>query len=157
MKCLPWIICIVLLGALAWQRFGCTATQHETVWDTIPIYDTIVHDSVRLRDSVVLRYEVVTLPVASDSVENLPHDSAQVVIPITQQYYKEGDFEAWVSGFRAKLDSIRVYPRSYYQKPRETKSKRWVLSVGASAGWNPFTRRFEPTVGINVGLKLWEW
>ncbi len=157
MKALPWIICIVLLGALVWQHFGRTPSRHETVWDTIPIYDTITHDSVVPRDSVVLRYEVMTLPVASDSAENIPHDSTQVMIPITQNHYKEDDFEAWVSGFRAQLDSIRVYPRSYYLKPKPTKPKRWVLSAGVNMGYNPFTRRFEPTIGVNVGLKLWEW
>ena len=136
------------------QRSG---AAHGTVYDTIPVYDTITHDSVVPRDSVVLRHEVVKLPVASDSVENLPRDSAPVMIPITQQHYKEDDFEAWVSGFRAELDSIHVYPKSYYLKPKPTKPKRWVLSAGVNMGYNPFTRRLEPTIGVSVGVKLWEW
>lgn len=169
MKALPWILCIVLLGVLAWQYFGRIPSRHETVWDTIPIYDTITHDTVIPRDSIVLRYEVVNLPMVGNisrknilengniALNNILTDSARVVIPITQQHYKEDDFEAWVSGFRASLDSIRVFPKSYVLQPKATKSKRWVLSVGAGAGWNPFTRKFEPTIGINIGLKLWEW
>lgn len=157
MKWLPWIVIVGLVSAIVFQCSQNKETTHKTVYDTIPIYDTITHDSVVIRDSVVLRYEVVTLPVASDSAENLPSDSTKVVVPITQQHYKEDDFEAWVSGFRAKLDSIRVFPKSYYLKPKPTNPKRWVLSAGVNIGYNPFTRRFEPTIGVNVGLKLWEW
>lgn len=154
MKSIPWIICAVLLGSLMWQRFGGTPERHETVWDTIPVYDTITHRVTIPRDSVVLRYETVRLPVV-DTVR--VRDSVFVSVPITQQHYVESDYEAWVSGFRARLDSIRVFPKSYYLKPKETKPKRWVLSAGVSAGWNPFTRRFEPAIGVSVGWKLWEW
>ena len=154
MKAIPWILCTVLLAALVWQRFGGTPERHETMWDTIPVYDTITHDSVIPRDSVVLRYETVRLPVA-DTVR--VRDTVAVSVPITQKHYRGDDYEAWVSGFRAKLDSLRIYPRSYVVKPKEVKPKRWVLSAGVSAGWNPFTGRFEPTVGVSVGWKLWEW
>lgn len=169
MKALPWILCIVLLGVLAWQHFGRIPSRHETVWDTIPIYDTITHDTVIPRDSIVLRYEVVNLPMVGNisrknilengniALNNIPTDSARVVIPITQTHYKEDDFEAWVSGFHARLDSIRVFPKSYYLKPKVTKPKRLVISGGVNLGYNPFTRRFEPTLGVSVGWKLWEW
>lgn len=154
MKSIPWIICAVLLGSLMWQRFGGTPERHETVWDTIPVYDTITHRVTIPRDSVVLRYETVRLPIV-DTVR--VRDSVFVSVPITQKHYQGDDYEAWVSGFRARLDSLRIYPRSYVVKPREVKSKRWVLSAGVSAGWNPFTGRFEPTVGVSVGWKIWEW
>lgn len=169
MKALPWILCAALLGALVWQQFRRKPERHETVWDTIPIYDTITHDTVIPRDSIVLRYEVVNLPMVGNisrknilengniALNNIPTDSARVVIPITQQHYKEDDFEAWVSGFRASLDSIRVFPKSYYLKPKVTKPKRLVISGGVNLGYNPFTRRFEPTLGVSVGWKLWEW
>ena len=169
MKTLPWILCAVLLAALVWQRFGGTPERHETVWDTIPVYDTIVHNRIIPRDSVVLRYEVVRLPMAGNisaknipgngniDTENIPDDSVAVSVPITQKHYQGDDYEAWVSGFRARLDSIRLFPKSYYLKPKDVKPKRWVLSAGVSAGWNPFTRRFEPTVGVSVGWKIWEW
>ena len=159
----------MLLAALVWQRFGGTPERHGTVWDTIPVYDTITHDSVVLRDSTVLRYEVVRLPVADNisagnipengniDTGNIPDDSVAVSVPITQKHYQGDDYEAWVSGFRARLDSLRIYPRSYVVKPREVKPKRWVISAGVSAGWNPFRKRFEPTVGVSVGWKLWEW
>ena len=66
MKALPWILCAALLGALVWQHFGRIPSRHETVWDTIPIYDTITHDTVIPRDSIVLRYEVVNLPMVGN-------------------------------------------------------------------------------------------
>lgn len=154
MKSIPWIICAVLLGSLMWQRFGGTPERHETVWDTIPVYDTITHRVTIPRDSVVLRYETVRLPIV-DTVR--VRDSVFVSVPITQKHYQEDDYEAWVSGFRARLDSLRIYPRSYVVKPRETKTKRWVISAGVSTGWNPFTGRFEPSIGVSVGWKLLEW
>ena len=137
MKALPWILCIVLLGVLGWQQFRRIPSRHETVWDTIPIYDTITHDTVIPRDSIVLRYEVVNLPMVGNISRKNILENGNIAL--------------------ASLDSIRVFPKSYVLQPKATKSKRWVLSVGAGAGWNPFTRKFEPTIGINIGLKLWEW
>lgn len=158
MKWLPWIVIAGLVLVIVFQCRQNKETVRGTVYDTVPIYDTITHDSVIPRDSVVLRYEVVRLSIASPKADSLiTPDSVQVVIPITQQYYKEEYFEAWVSGFRAKLDSINVFPKSYYLKPKTTQSKRWVLSAGVNMGYNPFTRRFEPTIGVNVGVKLREW
>lgn len=169
MKSLPWIICAALLGSLMWQRFGSMSERHETVWDTIPVYDTITHRVTIPRDSVVLRYETVRLPVKDNisagnipengniDTGNIPDDSVAVSVPITQKHYQGDDYEAWVSGFHARLDSLRIYSHSYVVKPREEKPKRWVISAGVSTGWNPFTRRFEPAIGVSVGWKLWEW
>ncbi len=154
MKSLPWIICAVLLGSLVWQRFGSMPERHETVWDTIPVYDTITHRVTIPRDSVVLRYETVRLPIV-DTVRVC--DSVFVSVPITQKHYRGDDYEAWVSGFCTRLDSIRLFPKRYYLKPKETKPKRWVLSTGVSVGWNPSTKQFEPVVGLSVGWKIWEW
>ena len=154
MKTLPWIICATLLGALVWQRFGSMPERHETVWDTIPVYDTITHRVTIPRDSVVLRYETVRLPIV-DTVRVC--DSVFVSVPITQKHYRGDDYEAWVSGFCTRLDSIRLFPKRYYLKPKEAKPKRWVLSTGVSVGWNPSTKQFEPVVGLSVGWKIWEW
>ena len=160
MKILPWILTVILLAVLLWQHFA-KDSNHDIIYDTIPIYDTITYDTIIPRDSVTLRYEVVHLPIASPVIDSLSMpssiDSIKVTIPITQKHYKEKDFEAWVSGYNPNLDSIHVYPTSYYLKPNPIKKKKWVISVGANAGYNPFTRRFEPTIGVNIGWKLWEW
>lgn len=161
MKTLPWILVTILLFALLYRCQG-GEENVQTVFDTITVVDTVTHDSVIPRDSVVIHYETHRLPIATDSTtqlkdstspSQLESDSVDVLIPITQKHYKEDDYELWISGYQAALDSIRLFRRESVLKPviPPQKRKRWGFGlqagygipggwyVGAGVNWNIFT------------------
>ena len=87
---------------------------------------------------------------------NMPPDSARVIIPITQKTYETDEYKAWVSGYEPELDSINIYRRTetvtntlYLDKKR----RRWGGMVGIGAG---MTHKGEitPMVGVMIGYKF---
>lgn len=147
-----------------------TLTVRDTIREIRPVYvektrtDTMlvaVRDTIRLRDTLF------------------------VTIDREQRHYRGDDYEAWVSGFRPALDSIRVFPETRYitkesvftetQKHNifalET-SVSWcddlslLLSLeyrhewrrwylGGSAGYDVITG--SPYIGMKVGVPVFGW
>ncbi len=100
-------------------------------------------------------------PNYSHNNTEIIRDSADVVVPITQTVYEDRTYTAYVSGYRARLDSlIFLMPRevttitnTHYQEP-----KRW--SVGIQLGYGMSlegTPKFAPYVGIGVSYNLFSF
>lgn len=130
--------------------------------DTIPYFLPVPVDSV------VLRYETVTLPIANptDGIEQTlvsettldstlieNNDSVAVQIPITQKVYEDSTFRAYVSGYHPALDSIEIYKRTetiYIRSP--TKPKRWGLGFQLGIGMTP--TKVEPYIGVGISYNI---
>lgn len=83
-------------------------------------------------------------------------DSVAVEVPITQKYYADSVYEAWVSGFAQNLDSIRVYARTETITVREYKPpNRWHIGPTVGIGYTP--RGIEPFVGISLTYSIYSW
>lgn len=87
---------------------------------------------------------------------NMPPDSARVIIPITQKTYETDEYKAWVSGYETELDSINIYRRTetvtntlYLDKKR----RRWGCMVGVGAGIS-HKGTVTPMVGVMIGYKI---
>ena len=87
---------------------------------------------------------------------NMPPDSARVIIPITQKTYETDEYKAWVSGYEPELDSINIYRRTetvtntlYLDKKR----RRWGGMVGVGAGIS-HKGTVTPMVGVMIGYKI---
>lgn len=157
-----WIVagvCGAVIGAL------CTflllmrremAGGAEVVRDTVTVVDTVPYLLPVPRDSVVVRYETARLPiVVRDTVVRLDsvivRDSVAVEIPITQKRYVTDDYRAWVSGFRANLDSIYIMKSTQVINVRE-KTKRWGIGVQAGYGMTP--DGFHPYLGLGFSFRI---
>lgn len=135
-----------LLGAECGRR-GRGEEQHRVV-----VVDTLVHRRLQVRDSVVVRYDTVRLAVAA--AEGGESDTATVKVPITQAHYATAEAEAWVSGFRPRLDSLRVYtPRLV--APAPARPKRWHVGITAGAALTP--RGVEPSVTVGITYSFYSF
>lgn len=162
--------CRLIVGA----RRRAESAVHAVRRDTLIIRDTLrVSRPVPVREKVV-RYVTVTLPPAparpdssnsnSSNLANIGKDSADVLIddtakmvmlPITQQVYRDTTYTAWVSGYAAALDSIEVYPRTLIVRqtaPSACKPRRW--SFGIQAGYGLTPRGVQPYVGLGLTVRL---
>lgn len=160
MKALPWIL--VILFALAvlflWNH------QHEpspiSKPDTIEYVDTIPFYFPIVRESIVIRYKTVKLPIKQDSCEAkqdscMSSDSANVIIPIIQKEYEDSLYHLWVSGYDVSLDSIKVNSLT-----REitipilapAKRKRWGL--GIQVGYS-YPVGMYVGVGVSYNILMW--
>lgn len=150
MKKLPWILVILLAVAcvVAWFRPHeplpaeiCTETKVKTVVkvDTLlispPMAPLLVFqliDTIRIGDTVVYR---------------------------EQAYYEDSLYRAWVSGYRPRLDSLMVFPKTVYQTVTNDiyhtitpKKKRWGLGLQVGYGYPSGIY-----AGIGVSYNLFKW
>ena len=160
--CCIGAVLFLLAAALCYHEARVSAgAKYETVYDTIPWFDTIPYYLPVPKDSVVFRYVTATLPAAHDSVpadddpdEAMAGDSVRVEIPITQKVYSTSDYTAYVSGYRASLDSIDIYRMQYSLEPRPPdKTSRWGLSAGTGVAWTPNGLKPALFVGVTYTFK----
>lgn len=133
-------------------------TIRTTFVDTVPFYKPVP------RDSVVVRYITEILPVVHDTCKtdtiNMGDlngkDSIKVEIPISSKVYEDSTYTAYVSGYRASLDSIFVYPRREVVRITErSKPKRW--GIGIQAGYGIGSDGFSPYFGIGLSYNLFDF
>lgn len=123
---------------------------HDTVFVDRPIVRT-----VRTIDTVIVAAKpaVVTNTVFKT-------DTVYVRLPIEQKRYSGKDYEAWVSGSRPSLDSIRIFKASDYTvatiQPKSNQRKRkW--GIGLQAGYGirlAETPQLTPYIGVGVSYSI---
>ena len=160
------------------SRHRAESAVHPVRRDTLIIRDTLrVSRPVPVREEVV-RYVTVTLPSAParpdssnsnfSNLANIGKDSADVppahtisdtaqtvVLPITQQVYRDTTYTAWVSGYAAALDSIEVYPRTLIVRQTAlpaARPRRWSFGIQAGYGYTP--KGVQPYIGIGININL---
>ena len=174
-------------GGKGINGYKCGASVPDTVRttfvDTIPYYKPVPKEEKPL-GSITAKLPV-SVPKLSETEGKLPEnvqkipetpqilqdslgnfgknftDSATVQIPITQTVYEDSTYTAYVSGYRASLDSlifrmpreVTMITNTHYQKP-----KRW--SVGIQVGYGMTlkgTPQFAPYMGIGVSYNLFSF
>lgn len=126
------------------RRDTVTTVRVDTFRDTVPVpvYERVV-------DSFPV---IVRIPVSGDTIR----DTTIIYLPITQKVYRDSLYTAYVSGYRARLDSIEVYSRTRTVTIRETpKRKRWGL--GVQVGYGATGNKTSSYVGVGVSYNLFEW
>lgn len=147
--------------------------SEPVVVDSTTTESTIPDLAPTIRDSVVVRYRYEVIPItqppeAEDTAQSviLPApdtltvvergDSAEVIIPITQKVYETPDYRAYISGYRATMDSIFIRQQTTTIRIREpTKPKRF--SIGLQVGYGMTPKGFQPYAGVGVSVNLWSF
>lgn len=165
--------CLTTIALLAGTALIFNHCQHESADKSIEEETTTVSrdtvpafiDAPIPKDSIVLRYETIKVPILdtirTTVADTLSMDSVAVEIPITQKIYQDSTYQAWVSGYKPSLDSIRVFQpittitRTITNTEVKYKSKRWGVGVQVGVGLTP--NKVEPYVGIGVTYNILSW
>lgn len=122
-------------------------------------------DTTSKRDTNIYRFPDIFLEVTiSDAQITIPADSVQIlddsliVLPIQQRHYKSDDYEAWVSGYNPRLDSLCVFPETKYITvtkgiPTEKTIKN-SISLFAEPTWSG---SFHTPVGVEYSRHIKPW
>ena len=150
MKKLPWILVILLAVAcvVAWfhpheplpaeirtETKVNTVVKVETLLTSPPMAPLLVFrltDTMRIGDTVVYR---------------------------EQAYYEDSLYRVWVSGYRPRLDSLQIFPRTVYRTVTNDiyhtivpKKKRWGLGLQVGYGYPGGLY-----LGVGMSYNLWWW
>lgn len=155
MRNLLYILGLIIgafLLSLFWRR---CADSTEIVTDTI--FKVVKVDRPIVRESTIVRYKVVRLPIANDTicVSDTIKESVFVEVPIEQKVYSDSNYTAWVSGYQPKLDSISITQKeiSFHNKLVNNKgSKR--LFIGIQVGYGITPRGMQPYLGLGLSYNF---
>ena len=152
-----WLTITAVLCIISYNNGASTAVVTA---DTIEVvkWDTIVQTKPIAVESKVVElrsYRVKLLGridgSSNDNVYNA--DSAVVELPIEQNVYADSTYKAWVSGFNARLDSIKLYqPTKYITITTKQKTSRWNVGIQGGVGITP--KGIQPYIGVGVSYKL---
>lgn len=152
-----WLTITAVLCIISYNNGASTAVVTA---DTIEVvkWDTIVQTKPIAVESKVVElrsYRVKLLGridgSSIDSVYNA--DSVVVELPIEQKVYGDSTYKAWVSGFDARLDSIKLYqPTKYITITTKQKTSRWNVGIQGGVGITP--KGIQPYIGVGVSYKL---
>ena len=132
-----------------------TVTRIDTVFYERPQYVGISEQLVRVNVPKLLFAPADTVVRV---VETEDGDSVQMEIPVRTLEYRDSTYYARVVGpvvgsLAPRLDWIETYNRTV---TRTTPARsRFAVTVGAGVGYTP--QGFQPTVGVGVGVILWQW
>ena len=149
MKALSWLLVVLLAIACvaAWFR------PHEPLPAEIRT-ETRIQTVVKLDTVLISAPIAVFLTFTNDTIH-----IGDTVVMREQAYYEDSLYRAWVSGYRPKLDSIEVYPKTIYQTVTndiyhavKPKMKRWGLGLQAGYGYPGGLY-----VGVGISYNLFVW
>ena len=155
MKILLYIIGLIFgafLLSLVWRR---CADSTEVVTDTI--IKVVKVDRPIVRESTIVKYKVVRLPIAKDTicVSDTIKDSVFVEVPIEQKVYSDSNYTAWVSGYRPRLDSISITHTEVSHKLVNNNSKGSKrLFIGIQVGYGITPRGMQPYLGLGLSYNF---
>ena len=157
-RLLSWLlraaILLLYVGIGFFLGRGCRQNEpqtHEIVRvDTLTVYDTIVRERPVSVEKYIFRTDTVRLVTVE-------RDTVAAEIPIERKVYQEDSlYRAVVTGYRASLDSLVVWPRTTtitIDRTVREPAPRW--SFGATAGPAMLVSpsgRLHAGAGIAVGV-----
>ena len=125
-----------------------TDTTTVVVYDTTRITEPYSDVAIPLTIQAYPIAQVPTLLAIVDTMKIPYIVNGELIIPISQRYYRSPQYQAWVSGYDPKLDSIIVNSITYNHAITQTINyqSRWELSLEARLLAAP--NLFIPSVGI---------
>ena len=152
-----WLMITAVLCIISYENGASTAVVTA---DTIEVvkWDTIVQTKPIAVESKVVElrsYRVKLLGKINGSSNDSSYnaDSAVVELPIEQKVYGDSTYKAWVSGFDARLDSIKLFqPTKYITITTKQKTSRWNVGIQGGVGITP--KGVQPYIGVGVSYKL---
>lgn len=150
MKKLPWILVILLAVAcvVAWFR------SHEPL-------PAEIRTETKVKTVVKVDTLLISPPMAPLLVFQLT-DTIRIgdtVVYREQAYYEDSLYRAWVSGYRPRLDSLQIFPRTVYRTVTNDiyhtivpKKKKWGLGLQVGYGYPSGIY-----AGVGVSYNLFQW
>lgn len=151
MKKLPWILVVLLAIACVAAWFRPLKPFPAEIRTETKIQTVVKTDTVLISAPIVAFFQIT-----SDTIH-----MGDTVVMREQAVYEDSLYRAWVSGYRPRLDSLQVFPRTVYQTVTndiyhpvaiKPKKKRWGLGLQAGYG---YPGGFY--VGAGVSYDLFQW
>ena len=142
---LLFIVVIVVLVTLLFSSIRLIEVVENRVTDTI----------LKIRvDTLTWYIPKYVTKKTTDTIYLQANDKNEVSLEIEQKYYSEnGVYDAWISGYKPQLDSIKTYPRVEYKTITNNITKEIYKSTIDLYPYIGFKRLYDK-VGQVIGLTI---
>lgn len=123
---------------------GVVANKTDTIWKTDTHYVDKPVEVIRYKDKLV--YVPVT-----DSVIIHQHDTTYIALQFETVEYADSTYNAVVSGYQPKLESISVYPKTAYITNTIVERRHWGASITAGPAI-VYNGKWYAGLGVAIGL-----
>lgn len=126
---------------------------------TVTVYDTIhvkIPEPVTSRSVGIEVYPIVQVPVLlyhSDTITKPYFVDNDLVIPISQRYYKDERYQAWISGYNPRLDSVNIFVPTSIQTITNIVEKTYRNEFYINADFRYFHFPQDPMLTIGASLE----
>lgn len=154
------IILLIVLGAV-----GGYFLRGLMIPDNPPIVqrDTLwLHDTVSFPVPVPQKKWIhdTTYIAVTDTIQR--KDTTYIPVPRETTFYADSLYEAWVTGYKAQMDSIHIFQKTAYIEVRvpveKIVRKRWGIGIQAGAGvqYGAIHKQMDigPYIGVGVSYNL---
>lgn len=140
-----YIVVILVLVALFFSSKRQINVVENRVTDTI---------TKTLIDTVTKYVPTYVTKKTTDTIYLKANDESEVAIEIEQKHYQDdGVYDAWISGYQPRLDSIKTYPRVEYKTITNTITKEIYKSNIDFYTYIGF-RKLDYKIGQVIGLTI---
>ena len=140
-------ILVAVLAIIVFHAFTKRTPEQNEVIKEITIVDTV---RVYTTDTIT-RYEPKYI---TQRVVDTLYITDTLFLPITQKHYAERDkYDVWVSGYEAKMDSIKTYNKTEYKYVEKEITREVVVNkyeLYLNGGLNALSGTFIPKVGVSL-------
>lgn len=163
MKTIRNVVIVIGMSAVAFI-FGIKAGEKRAKEGMKPIVEeVIIHDTLTAVLPVYVDRRIVDsvkIPVIQrDTIRE--KDSIFIKVPIEQKEYRDTNYQAWVSGYRPRLDSIKVVntTKTIREIQIQKEKCRWGLGVQAGYGFGMVDQKVigSPYIGVGISYNLLSW
>lgn len=140
-------ILVAVLAIIVFHAFTKRTPEQNEVVKEITIVDTVRV----IQTDTITRYEPKYI---TKRVVDTLYITDTLFLPITQKHYSEPNmYDVWVSGYEAKMDSIRTYNKTEYKYVEKDVTREVMVSkheLYLNGGLNAFSGVFIPKVGVSL-------
>lgn len=139
-------------GLLSGQSTIQSDTTAVTIYDTIEVKSPVAKAAYPVTFEVYPIAQVPVLLYLSDTITKPYFVNNDLIIPRTQKYYKDPRYEAWVSGYNPRLDSVNVFSPVTVKTVTNTVKKAYKNEFYISADFRYF--HFAPDPMLTIGASI---
>ena len=159
----------ILIAALAITVLALSValvSEHRSRADFLIPEITMRTDTVLIRDTVLIDRPVEVGTKTIDTIlisTALPAHGDTVRLTDTEKHYSAPEYDAWVSGYRPNLDSLRIHTQSAritstIPIPAPPKPRRWGIGIQVGYGMTAAPRpEFHPYIGIGISYNIFSF
>lgn len=123
--------------------------------DTVIIRDTITINKLTPINKYITRYDTIVDTCFCIIDTDTIYKEIEVPIPIETKTYKDNDYYAVISGYKAQLDTLKIFPKetTIYKEKIEYKPIKKPFGVGVQIG-GTYDGKVRPYVGVGISYNF---